>query len=351
MNNSSIIYNPIDLEQTNILNDISELHHVLYRILHSLPEDTSANIIAKIIFSFSGLVMNSFGLQFMMDILGSWYDIEENVNFRLGFHLTYISIIRYQNQNPEMTLNFTSHIIFKEHDADLLIKVVFNLYDLGIGWELIYPFVILPLLHNNDISSESFGFKISEIYKIYSDDLSKSVNGKLLSQSEDLFLIFWMIGSEVQKKQMVLPLQKWLNSSEKTNTIKGTFLKSLILRTSEPIWINALNKFFASLGKMSVEILDDYEFYNNSILKIYDHNPNVIYNAGSSTLHSFLRNDFCMACKSRIGKDPSENNFCEICKFSFCSECCETGQVFFEDHFCLGSALSGFKHTFKKADL
>ena len=30
LNNSSFIYNPIDLDQTNILSDIAELHHVLY---------------------------------------------------------------------------------------------------------------------------------------------------------------------------------------------------------------------------------------------------------------------------------------------------------------------------------
>ena len=350
LNNSSFIYNPIDLDQTNILSDIAELHHVLYKILHALPEDTSANIIAKVLFSFSGLVMNSFGLQFMMDILSSWYDLEENVTFRLGFHLTYISIIRYQNQNPEMTLNFTSHIVFKERDPDLLIQVIFNLYDLGINWDLIYPFIILPLIHNNDISSDLFREKISQIYKIYSDDLQKSVNGKLLSQTEDLYLIFWMISNEKQKKQMIIPLKKWLDSTEKTNTIKGTFIKSLILRTSEPSWINALNRFFESLGRMSVEILDDFEFYNTSILKIYDHDPNHLNLLNSAKLNSFIRNDYCMACKARIEKGKSQENFCEVCKFSFCSECCATGQVFLEDHFCLGSALSGFKHTFKKAE-
>ena len=243
-----------------------------------------------------------------------------------------------------MTLNFTSHIIFKEQDPDLLIKVIFNLYDLDIGWKLIYPFVILPLIHNNDINQQEFKNKISQIYKIYLDDLMKSVNGELLSRTEDLFLIFWMIGTKRQKKQMVIPLKRWIDSNEKTKTIKGTFIKSLILRTREPEWINSLNNLFNALGKMSVEILDDNEFYQHSIVKIYDHTTDQELPLASN-LHSIIRTDYCMACKARIG--VSKAHFCDKCKFYFCDECCVAGQVFTDDHFCLGSALSGFKHKFQ----
>lgn len=347
ISNNAPIFNPIDLGQTSLFNDVEVLHEVLYKILHSQPEETPSGTIAKILFSFSGLVINSFGFQFMMDILSAWYDLEENVNFRYGFHITYISLIS-NHQNPEMTLNFTSHIIFKEHDPDLLIKVIFNLYDLGVGWKLIYPFVILPLIHNNDISSKKFKDKISKIYRIYFDDLLKSVNGKLLSRTEDLFLIFWMISTKRQKEQMIIPLQRWIQSDEKTNTIKGTFIKSLILRTSEPKWINNLNTVYTSLGRMSVEILDDNEFYQNSLLKIYDHGTNQQLSV-SSNLHSILRNDYCMACKGKIIA-LEENHLCNVCKFSFCTDCCGAGQVFSADHFCLGSALSGFKHKFEQVN-
>ncbi len=348
ISNNAPIFNPIDLGQTSLFDDVESLHEVLYKILHSQSEDTPSGTIAKILFSFSGLVINSFGFQFMMDILGAWYDLEENVNFRYGFHITYISLIS-NRQNPEMTLNFTSHIIFKEHDADLLIKVVFNLYDLGVGWKLIYPFVILPLIHNNDISNSDFKGKISKIYKIYLEDLLKSVNGKLLSRTEDLFLIFWMISNRRQKEQMIVPLKRWIKSDEKTNTIKGTFIKSLILRTSEPNWIKILNTVYTSLGKMSVEILDDAEFYQNSLLKIFDHGTNQQLSI-STNLHSIIRNDFCMACKGKI-ENLSQNHLCKVCKFYFCNDCCVAGQVFSEDHFCLGSALSGFKHHFENVDI
>lgn len=107
----------------------------------------------------------------------------------------------------------------------------------------------LPLIHNNDISDNNFKDKISKIYKIYLDDLLKSVNGKLLSRTEDLFLIFWMISNRRQKEQMIIPLRRWIRSDEKTNTIKSTFIKSLILRTSEPKWVKTLNIVYTSLGK------------------------------------------------------------------------------------------------------
>ena len=345
INNNAPIFNPIDLGQTNLLEDLSELHHVLYRILHSQPEETSPHTVAKILFSFSGLVINNFGFQYMMDILTSWYDMEENVNFRYGFHLTYVSLIS-NHQNPEMTLNFSSHIIYKETDADLLIKVLFDLYDISVGWNLIYPFVILPLIHNNDITQESFKKKISQIYNIYLEDLMKSNSGKLLSRTEDLFLIFWSISNKRQKRHLLIPLKKWIDDfAERTNTIKGTFVKSLILRTTEPEWINALNKLYTSLGKMTVQILDDQDFYTNSLLKIYDNQHTTNLAVASSTLPSIIRNDYCMACKVKIGSKKS--HFCDVCKFSFCNQCFVAGEVFEDEHYCLGSALSSVKHKFK----
>lgn len=339
-------FNSHDLSQVDIFNDLSELHHVLYRILHSQPDYTSPNTIAKILFAFSGLVINNFGFQFMMDILSYWYDMEENVNFRYGFHLTYISLIT-NRQNPEMTLNFCSFIIFKEQDPDLLIKVVYNLYELGIGWKLIYPFIILPLIHNNDINDENFKTKISTIYKIYFDDLMKSHDAKLLSKTEDLYLIFWALSSKKQKKQMILPLKKWIDSSEKTNTIKGIFIKSLILRTNDLSWINILNNFFSSLGRMSVEILDDNGFYPSTIT-VDENEIGISTRKSNSNLNSVLRNNYCMACKNKL--QPNDNVICDICKFSFCAECRTSWEnsIFYEENqSCLGSALSGVKHKFK----
>lgn len=334
-----------ELSHLEIFNDLSELHHVLYHVLHSQPENTSSNTIAKILFSFSGLVINNFGFQFMMDILSYWYEMEENMNFRYGFHLTYISLIT-NRQNPEMTLNFCSAIISKEQDPDLLIKVVFNLYELGIGWKLIYPFIILPLIHNNELEDNKFKEKISSIYKIYFNDLMKSHNSKLLSKTEDLFLIFWSFSGTKQKRQMNLALKKWIDSAERTNTIKGIFIKSLILRTTESSWINILNNYFSALGRMSVEILDDDYFYNSTIT--IGENKEIAHIHTNNRLSSILRNNYCMACKSKL--NAKDNKICDVCKFTFCQECSaswEHSQYFEEDNSCLGSALSGVHHKFR----
>ena len=75
---------------------------------------------------------------------------------------------------------------------------------------------------------------VTTLYKIYFDDLIKSQTGKLISRTEDLFLLFWTLSTKKQKKGLIIPLKKWINSNEKTNTIKGIFIKSMILRTKEP---------------------------------------------------------------------------------------------------------------------
>ena len=339
-----------DLSKLDIFNDLSELHHVLHRIIHSQPDDTPSSVIAKILFSFSGVVINNYGFQFMMDILSFWYEIEENVNFRYGFHLTYLKLI--QHQNPEMTLNFISHIIFKENDPDLLVKVVFNLYELGINWHLIYPFIILPLLHNNDLSSPIFKEKIIKIYQIYFDDLMKSNDGGLISKTEDLFLVFWMIADRKQKKELIIPLRKWIKTSNRSNTIKGIFIKSLIIRTTEPHWIHILNNVFSSLGQMSVKILDDEHFHPSSIAITDQNNFANQINGNNTNLDSILKNYYCMGCKSKINFNSSV--ICEVCKFSFCNECKELNSLVYIENdeeknvICLGSALSGFKHNFKE---
>ena len=286
----------------------------------------------------------------MMDILSFWYDIEENVEFRYGFHLTYLKLI--QHQNPEMTLNFISHIIFKENDPDLLVKVVFNLYELGINWHLIYPFIILPLLHNNDLSSPIFKEKISKIYQIYFDDLMKSNDGGLISKTEDLFLVFWSIADKRQKKELIIPLRKWIKTSNRSNTIKGIFIKSLIIRTLEPHWIHILNEVFTSLGQMSVKILDDDNFHPTNIAVTDQNNFAHQVSSNNTNLDSILKNYYCMGCKSKINFNSSV--ICEVCKFSFCNECKElNSMVYIENEeeknvICLGSALSGFKHNFKE---
>jgi hypothetical protein len=347
-----------NLNSIQFMTDLEELPKYLYKIIHSQSKDTSPNTVSKILFSYSFLVMKNFGMPYLMSVLGAWYDLEENVNYRYGFHLTYINLISRQFQtNAEMTLNFCSNIIFREKDPDLLIKVTFHLYDLGIGWKTIYPYIILPLIHNNELTSDEFKQKISAIYKIYFEDLMKSTYGKLLAKTEDLYLIFWSLSDRKQKKQLIIPLKKWLNSNnERSNTIKGIFLKSLILRTHEQVWVNILTNFYNKLGKMSVEILDDFDFHH-TISVSNDSNEN-LFQLVNSKLNSFIRKDFCMACRRTLFSETKKNVLekdycCKRCKFSFCFQCISTwlsGETNIEERTCLGSALSGINHIFENND-